>query len=256
MPERILYKTIGMNPLTTSDELLSSALMDVSIKTQGEIDKIFFFGAGCGTAESRMHILNMLCQFFPESEVEVDTDLMGASKALCGQEEGMVGILGTGSNACLYDGKRITKKIPSLGFLLGDEGSGNHLGRLILKEYITQRMPSSLEESFRAMFPFSYDEFIQKIYKESQPNRFLASLTPFALKHREDPFMASILRNSFKAFIEQMVLPLGGEDLYLTGSVAELFKEEISFCCDSYGIQLMRVMKDPMVGLMELEKWI
>lgn len=245
--------TIGLNPRLTNDADFNEALLQVQALVRdtegGAPSQIYFYGAGCGTAEMQQHVKELMQPLFPGFDIFVEGDLLGACRAVCGRNPGIVGILGTGSNACLYDGERITRQVTSTGFILGDEGSGNHIGRRLVKDYLTGRMPAELSEAFGAQYPFSTNDFLQQIYHEPHANRFLASLALFANSHRAHPYIQSTLHSVFAAFWDEMVRPLAaGGDVYLVGSVAEAFQNVIAKTAPE-GFRIEAVLKDPLDGM-------
>lgn len=256
------YITVGLNPHFTSDERFEEVLAKVRQhydEVHGismlDVEACYFYGAGCGSVEAQDRVHELLHNALAISRVEVQGDLMGACRALCGTLPGLVGILGTGSNACYYDGKEIRNQVFSTGYVLGDEGSGNHIGRRLLKDYLTQKMPQSLQQAFQEAHPESAQALLAKLYHEPNPNRFLASLAPFALHHREEAYIQQLLYGCFTDFLTEMVLPLQKEapkmPLHLVGSIAYHFKEELTLAAQEQGVQIGQVLQEPLAGLVK-----
>lgn len=227
----------------------------VSLCPTGPMESVglYFYGAGCGTREAQERVERLLKQALPEAEVTVAGDLLGACRALYGQEAGVVGILGTGSNACYYDGKNINRQTFSTGYILGDEGSGNHIGRKLLKSYLTKRMPESLMKDFESQYPKTAAEFLNLLYKEPNPNRFLASLAPFASKHRGEPFIQQLLVMVFDEYLIEQVLPImptEKKEIRCVGSVAAVFAKELGEVATRHGIRVVETIAQPLERLM------
>lgn len=247
-----MYDSIGLNPRTTDDGWISRTMHDVALWVGNRlVDEVFFYGAGCGTKEARETMACYINERFAWANVHVDSDLMGACVATLGENEGLVGILGTGSNACYFDGKQITQRVPSLGFILGDEGSGNHIGRMLVKAYFEGSMPEELRQVFSQEYDLDYNHVISHLYSQSRPNAYLASFAPFASQNRSNTFIASLLRECFTGYFEHIVSPLGRGQLCMVGSVAWNFQEEIREVADSKRYTLDRVLRSPIEGIVK-----
>jgi len=171
--------TEGLNPHFTTDEAFLSACGKVA--ERGLPQSVYFYGAGCGDEQQRKRGAALLANAFVGAEIYVATDMLGACRAVSGDEASVVGILGTGSNACYYNGKDIEVTSPSLGYILGDEGSANHLGRKLVDNYLKGKMSEELSSMFHDRYPYTYTEWMNHIYHQPNPNRFLASLARFAV---------------------------------------------------------------------------
>lgn len=242
------YDSIGLNPRVGEVE---ATLREVRQWVgEREVEEVYFYGAGCGNEEGCKRVRGPLQELFPSAKVVVDSDLMGACVGLLGAKCGMVGIIGTGSNACLYDGQRITERMPSLGYVLGDEGSGNHIGRQLLKSYFEEVMPAELRWLFEVECNVDYGRVIHRLYSAERPNAYLASFAPFASRHRENPFIRVLLNGCFEAYFEHVVLPLGEGKVHLAGSVAYHFQEEIKYVAKALGVSVSAtIVKSPIDGL-------
>ena len=180
--------TEGLNPHFTTDDQFLAACRQVRdhFPLSTFHFPLFFYGSGCGSEEQRERVGVLLAKAFGTSDVHVETDMLGACRAVCGVTPSLVGILGTGSNACYYDGQQIALTAPSLGFILGDHGSANHVGRLLLTDYLTGKMPDEVTALFQDEYKLTHDEWIDAIYHHSTPNRFLAQVATFAVRHKND----------------------------------------------------------------------
>lgn len=240
--------TQGLNPRFTSDEVFFEAL-DAVRKAIGEeqVLQTHFYGAGCGTKSMQERVKQLLLKAFPQSHIEVAGDLLGACRACCGAEKGLVGILGTGSNMCYFDGEVIARQRFSTGYILGDEGSGNHIGRRLLKDYLEERMPKNVSVMFHDTYTMTSEEFIDNLYGKPTPNRYLASFAPFAAKHRQEGYISEVLKDCFSAFLAQLDyfpdqrrLPL-----HLVGGLAMTFEKEIREAAEGTETIIGTILPDP-----------
>lgn len=220
------------------------------------VEQVFFYGAGCGTESACQRVREWIGETLPFDSMEVNSDLLGACRATCGSNEGMVGILGTGSNMCYYNGQRVALQRVSTGFILGDEGSGNHIGKRLLKDYLEERMPEDLRVMFHDDYPYTTAEFIDCIYRRPFPNRFLASLASFAASHKENQYMQEVIRSCFWAYFEQM--SYFGEHaslpLHVVGGLVSSFEAEIGEAAAGSGVRLGVMVQSPIEGLVSFHK--
>lgn len=238
-------------------ELLQQELVP-SLKNL-EIEKVSFYGTGLGNPGNVAIIIKALKELFPGVTVEAETDLLGAARALCGNEEGIACILGTGSNSCYYDGRKIIKNTPSLGYVLGDEGSGAYLGKKVLQYYLYNTLDEDLRSRFDAMFVTTQVEILENLYKKPFPNRYLAGFAIFLSENRGHYMVENILEDGLSDFFfnqlykyrESWTLPIN-----FVGSVAFGFKDVLQELCNSYELDLGQVLKNPMEGLVKYHKSI
>ena len=178
--------TEGLNPHFTTDEVFLATCSAVRHHFQQRHPIIYFYGAGCGNASQRKRVRQLLENGFDSTDIYVETDMLGACRAVSSHKASLVGILGTGSNACYYNGTAIKCQPASTGYILGDKGSANHVGRILLNDYLTHRMPSKLRHLFQKRLHMSNTKLMDNVYHRPNANRFLASLAPFAVDHQED----------------------------------------------------------------------
>ena len=245
--------TAGMNPFHQTDEELVSILKGMSLTNAYEEEKIslFFYGSGC-TPEQIPRLRELLSQNLPNIWVcDVYSDLMGAAHALCGHQEGIACILGTGANSCLYDGKQIIQNTPALGYILGDEGSGAVLGRKFINALYKGRLPQGLREAFEQKTGLTMSAVIQRVYREPQANRFLASLSLFIGKHQDVPEVRQLVVENFREFLRHNVKPYGRPELPIgfVGSMAYHYESELREAAQLEGFVVGTVVKSPMSGL-------
>ena len=199
-------RTQGLNPTHQESEeifeILSTELTEEI--TAHNPQKIYFYGAGCAyeTANNRMR--RALENIFSTKEIEINSDLLAAARALCKHEEGIACILGTGSNSCLFDGEKIIDNTPSLGYILGDEGSGAHLGRQLISDCIKKQLPKNICDKFFEQYDLNVATILEKTYHNSSlPNRWLASFTPFLSEYKKVPEINAMLKKCFKQFFKR-----------------------------------------------------
>ena len=189
-----------------------------------------------------------------DAEIHVTHDLMAACHAALGHEKGIACILGTGSNSCLYDGEDIVDKAVSLGYLVGDEGSGMHIGREVVRAYFYGFMPEDLRQKFEETYHLELKDFIDKVYHQPLPSRYLATFAKFAGEHQSNPFIKELVKGCFKSFIEAFVLRYDASQslkVSFVGSVAYHFQEILKESLAEYGLTLGEVMQTPAEGLIK-----
>lgn len=245
--------TKGINPVRDTKEeildVLSTELMPELLSSptirQSDITEIHFYGAGCIPPFSQS-VKEALEEHFPQAIAYVYSDLLGAVRALCGREEGIACILGTGSNSCLCKEGEIVKNISPLGYILGDEGSGAVLGRTLLSEMLKGNL-QDLWEDFTQRYSLSVSDIINKVYRQPQANRFLASLVPFIKEHADNPSVNDMVVNEFTRFLQRNVIPYGRPDLPVNfvGGVANNFTDEIKAACTLCGLNLGKIIARP-----------
>lgn len=248
-----IIQTQGINPFHQSAETISLILSEELIPQLASrtlITHIFFYGAGC-TPEKAKIVRTALQTFFPQATICVESDLLGAARSLCGREQGIACILGTGSNSCEYDGEKITSNISPLGYILGDEGSGAVLGKRLVGDCLKHQLPEHICQAFLEETKFTPAEIIDKVYRQPQANRFLASLTPFLSRHREEPEIHALLVSCFNDFFLRNVMLYNYSyfPVHFTGSIAWYFQEEVKEAAEKLNIRTGKFIKCPIHGL-------
>ena len=242
---QISFKSDGFNPFTSKIDVLSGIL--VSLKSSFDFDSILnihYYGAGISSENKKSEVRKVLKRFFTKSDVEINSDLLGSCRALCNDKSGVVGILGTGSNSCYYDGNKIKSKIKSLGYLLGDEGSGYDMGKKILIGYLRNDMPTTLRDKFSIKFDKKMD-LLERLYDESNKEKFIASFSNFIHENKENEYVREFLQNHFSNYFENIILKYSSKNIYLTGSIAYYFKNEILTVAKEKKIIIEKIEKDP-----------
>lgn len=247
-------KTEGTNPFFQSSEQIDAVVRGQLLpQIEGvAVSEIYFYGAGCAFPEKIAVVSGVLSRIFPEATVEVGSDLLAASRALCGREAGIACIMGTGSNSCFYNGEAIESNVSPLGYMLGDEGSGAVLGRLLVSDYLKRQLPEYLREEFAKEYPISQAEIMERVYKRPLPNRFLASFTPFLKMHIDDDHIRGIVEGSFTQFIKRNILQYSeakGLPIHFVGSIAYHFAPQLEAVIGAHSLKMGAIMQSPMEGL-------
>ena len=246
-------ETNGLNPWLTNESKFIQTLKEglpnnwLTERTK----EIHFYGAGCGSQESQKVINKWFNLIFKNAEVSVCTDLLAAARATCGKSQGIACILGTGSNTCFYNGNKIAYKAPSMGYVLGDEGSGNYMGKKLLKAYYNKQLPPHLAKSLETEFNMSKDHVLDHVYKQPQANKYLASFAKFIGTNQNDTFLAKFVYDIFSEFLDQVVL-LDPEHKYkvnFVGSIAHHFSNILTKATKDAGFQIGVIIQSPIAGL-------
>ena len=249
--------TKGTNPFFQSEEEISNEIATALLPqlTTNAFDAVYFYGAGCGFPDKIAMVHRAIIQHLQVSgdEVEVNTDMLAAARGLCGHEAGIACILGTGSNSCFYNGEEIISNISPLGFILGDEGSGAVLGKLLVGDVLKNQLPSTIKEAFLKQFDLTVPEIIDRVYRQPFPNRFLASLSPFLAQHLDEPAIRTLVLNSFIAFLRRNVMQYDYKQYpaHFIGSVAHCYKDILQEAAQQTGIQVGKILQSPMEGLIQ-----
>lgn len=251
------YSTKGMNPFFQNQEEIDAEIKENLLPKldSTQFEGIYFYGAGCAFGKEEI-VKKSLQANFTSTETHVYSDMLAAAHALSGTNSGIVCILGTGSNSCYYDGKNITENVSPLGFILGDEGSGAVLGKLFIGSLLKNQLSTGLKETFLKEYGFEQGDIIDKVYRKPFPNRFLASLTPFILKHIDDTGVEAIVLGSFKDFFKRNVMQYKyqNEKVHFTGSIAHHFRSILERAAKEMGITIGTIDKSPMDGLITYYK--
>lgn len=249
-------QTEGITPIHQSEDeilqiLLSAQKRFASMSEAIMVDSVFFYGSGI--LENRKSVMDRLLRqvFCQANVVEVDNDLLGAARALCGNQMGIACILGTGSNSCLFDGKQIIKNTPPLGYILGDEGSGAALGKLFLNALFKGELDFGVREDYLASVKLTYSELIDRVYRQPLANRFLATTSLFIHEHLDIPELQQLVVANFRQFIRKNIMPYQRPDLAINaiGSMAWYYQNQLADAVALEGYKMGLVMKSPMEGL-------
>ncbi len=242
----------GISPVhQTKEEIVREIKENVPAQyKEAPIKAIYFYGAGC-IPEKTPLVREALQLAFPIETIEVYSDLIAAARALCGRKPGIASILGTGSNSCEWDGRRVIKQIPSLGFILGDEGSGASLGKRLVRDALRDQLTTGLKEALLEEYQLTTALVIEKVYRKPFPGSFLASLSPFILKHIEDPTIYRIVHESVSNFFERNIMRYDYQNnkVNFVGSIAWHYATVITKVASEKGIEIGKIVQSPMEGL-------
>ena len=246
------FRSPGINPVLWDIGKIEQMLQEgLPHEILSDVESVYFYGAGClgRSAEKMQEALMRVVAH--DAEIEVESDLLGAARALFGNERGIACILGTGSNSALYDGKEIISNIHPLGYILGDEGSGASIGKHFLNALYKGRLPESLRKDFEAETGLTYDDVIDRVYRQPMANKFLASLVIFVSKRRKE--CAELLYEEFDNFIEKDILPYNHGELPIgiVGGVGYEFYEELKEIFLRHRLKLNKVVAKPMENLVD-----
>ncbi len=246
------FRSPGINPVLWDIGKIEQMLQEgLPHEILSDVESVYFYGAGClgRSAEKMQEALMRVVAH--DAEIEVESDLLGAARALFGNERGIACILGTGSNSALYDGKEIISNIHPLGYILGDEGSGASIGKHFLNALYKGRLPESLRKDFETETGLTYDDVIDHVYRQPMANKFLASLVIFVSKRRKE--CAELLNEEFDNFIEKDILPYNHCELPvgIVGGVGYEFHEELKEIFLRHRLKLNKVVAKPMENLVD-----
>lgn len=251
--------TPGMSPYFLSSEqmlgLLQTELMPhLHNKT---VEAVYFYGTGLANITHAKAMRKLLQQLFPHASIQVEHDLLAAARATCGVQKGVACILGTGSNSCYFNGKKIVKNNPGLGFILGDEGSGAYLGKKVLQYYLYNTFDKDLRARFDAKFVTTPKEILENVYMKPLPNRYLASFALFLSENRGHYMIENILEDGLNDFFfthlckynESWTMPI-----HFVGGIAYGFRDVLQLLCANYEFELGKIFRNPMEGLVQYHK--
>ncbi len=249
------FSTAGLNPYRITEEAMISLMRKSVLPHCGSlrIEQIHFYGAGCGNDEKKSMVRKALEACLKSDEVHVETDLLGAARAVLKNRAGFTGIIGTGANSGLYDGAMILQSVSPLGYLIGDEGSGTHLGKLLLRKWLRSQLSNTLENQLSGFCAMTHDELFTHIYQQKDPGPLLAGFAPFINENRQEAALQEILRENFRDYFKAFVLPYSriSGPLNFTGSIAYYFQEMLSLVAVEFHFDMGRVLRSPIEGLAE-----
>ena len=245
-------KSNGISPVFQTKEEMEHEIREniLPLLKEVSIKAIYFYGSGC-TPENTPIVKEALYASFPLETIEVYSDLIAAAHALCGRQTGIACILGTGSNSCEWDGTKVIKQISPLGFILGDEGSGASLGKQLISDALKGQLTEGLKEALLQEYQLTPALVIEKVYRQQFPSRFLASLSPFILKHIDDPTISRLVHKSFSDFFERNVMQYDFKNnkVNFVGSIAWHYSSIIKEVALKKGIEIGSIIQSPMEGL-------
>ena len=247
------YKTSGINPffqteLQIETQLRKQLLHQMQVE---ELDAIYFFGAGCATDKQKQVVTNAFEKVFRFQKITVESDLLGAAKALCGDQPGIVCILGTGSNSGLYDGESIVQQVAPLGYIIGDEGSGAALGKKLAADCLKNQLSPTIQERFFNRFGLTQAEIVENIYTKAFPSRFLASMSIFLHENLAEPELYQLVYDSFAEFFKRNVFQYDYQNykVQVVGSIGFHYQHVLRHVATDLSIDLGTILQAPMEKL-------
>ena len=251
------FKTQGINPFF-NDKNFINQLLNKNVHLINNAEKIkwvYFFGAGASSSERQEVVANAFESFFRYSRVIVDHDLKAAALAACGDEPCVLGILGSGSNAAFFDGKKVHKNNYGLGYILGDEGSANWLGINLLKSFLSNKIPSEFEKLFQKKYDLDRTQILDKVYRQPQPALFLSYFADFLMEHRNDTFVKQLVIRGFDIYIKTYIIPSKAKHpdapVHMVGTVAAGFQDYLNEAAGNNGLTVSSVIKEPIYNLLK-----
>ena len=241
-----VIRTEGFNLAHTPREKLEAILDGAAAGIGPDVDEVHFYAAGL-VAESPLD----LGRWFPGASVEYASDIVAAARALFGRRKGIAAIMGTGASTCLWDGEKISAKIPSGGFILGDDGSASVLGRLFVTDWLKGIVPSGIARSFEQEFSADYPTVVRNVYGGVAPAKYLGSIAPFVIRHYTDPYVKALVDDNFGRFFQRSVLPYGDWPLGIVGGFGWAYRNIVTEVGKKYGVRLETIMESPLRGLLK-----
>lgn len=251
------FRTSGFNPNLHDERYIIQNLNKCNdlINHAEKIKKIFFFGAGTSTQDKKEKLTKIFENFFVNAKVFIEEDIQGSAIATSGDHNSIIGILGSGSNAGYYNGKKVNTKNYGLGYILADEGSSNWIGRMLLKSFLTNKMPQDLKETFESKHSLDKKLILDKIYNNPNPDIFLTSFTDFVSDNKEHPFIKEIITEGMELFLKNYIIPLQAEytgvPVNFTGSIAAQYEDILRKTAKDMGVEINTVIEEPITKLLE-----
>jgi len=250
--QETLFETEGLNPLLMSaDEMFKILEQSEMQNIRATVKRVFFYGTACSSDERRAKVINALTDFFASAKTTATHDMLAAAHATCGNDSGLVCILGTGSNAAYFDGANLQQGIPSLGYLLGDEGSGMQIGKSFLQDFFYGRMPEKQADQFAKRFELKREQVLQHLYEMPRPNAYLAGFAKFASDYSDD-YKHNLVKRCLQSFVESQIITFPNYKsarVHFVGSIAHHFRVLLKELSEEYGFSLGIIIQKPIFNL-------
>ncbi|MEO6683788.1 MAG: N-acetylglucosamine kinase [Ginsengibacter sp.] len=251
-----IFNSQGMSPYFLDDEGLTKIIKEEVLPNLkgNNVHEIYFYGTGCKDSANKQRIKKAFKKLFKEADIFVENDLFGAARSLCGSEKGIACILGTGSNSCYFNGKKIMKNSPGLGYVLGDEGSGAILGKKVIQHYLYDIFEEDMRVRFEEKFNTTAAQILNSVYHQPLPNKYLATFTQFLVENRGHYMIENIIEDGLNEFFYTHIIRYPEsktQPIHFTGGVAFGFKEVIENLCLGYDLELGKITRTPMEGLIQ-----
>ena len=257
--EAFRVKTLGLNPAVIAEEELRNRIVNMFqlIEIKNKVQEIHFYGAGCGTPKPTAILKRILEEIFINAKVFVDEDMLAAVYAATGKAPAIVCILGTGSNSCYFNGDKMEMLVASLGYILMDEASGNYFGKELIRDFYYHRMPKRIADEFEKQFDLEADVIKFNVYKQPNPNMYLASFAKFMFDFKEDKYIKRLIKKGFQEFFKFRILPYNKTDetpIYFIGSIAHYFRDILEKIAIKNGLKITDVIQRPIDNLLEFHR--
>jgi glucosamine kinase len=248
------YRTVGINPFFHTPHSVKDALKESDLKNivSQDITNIYFYGAGCSTEVNCSIVSEGLKLLFPNTKIEVNHDMLAAARSLCGHNQGLAAILGTGSNTCLFDGENVVKTIGGYGHILGDEGSGMQIGKTLLQNFMNDEMDAEISNTFFNQYKLSKKDVMDKVMKSQFPNRYMASFSTFLFENISNNYCQQIVEECFTDFFDKNILKYKEAvdlDLHIVGSIAYHFAPQLKNIAKNKNIKIGKILRSPIEEL-------
>ena len=247
--------TLGLNPQVLTEYIIEERIINNYdlYQNRKKINKIYFYGAGCGTQPPKERLTKVLCSIFINSDFDIKEDTYAAVYACCKPtSKAIVSILGTGSNCSYYDGERLHQKVTSLGYVLMDDASGNYFGRQLLRDFYFNKLSKDLANKFKAEFDLKAEIIKDSLYKKPNPNTYLAKFAKFLVENKDLEYSKNLIKKGFILFIENQIEQFDNHkdvELHFVGSIGYYLKDELKEVIDSKNLKLGKVLRRPIEGL-------
>ena len=254
-------QTLGLNPQVLDSNIIKERIVNNYdlYRFRKQVDKLYFYGAGCGTEPPRLLINKVFEEIFINTtEISVKEDTYAAIYATTNiGEKSIVCIIGTGSNCTYFDGNQVHQKVTSLGYILMDDASGNYFGRQLLRDFYFNRIPKKISKKFESEFDLKADTIKDKLYKQPNPNTYLATFAKFLINNNDSEYAQSLIRKGFELFIERQILQFSDAKevlIHFTGSISFYLREELESCLTKYNLKAGNIIRRPIEGLLNYHK--
>ena len=252
-------RTLGLNPAVVSETELRNRIINMFqlMEVKELVTEIHFYGAGCGTPKPIAILKKLLESIFINANIVVAEDLLAAVYASSGDKEGIVCILGTGSNSCYFDGKNLNVTSPSLGYTVMDEASGNYFGKILLRDFYYHKMPKAISKKFQEQFDLDVDTVKFNLYRQPNPNMFLASFAKFMFEFKNEKYIKRIIKKGFQSFFKYRILPFQKDaktPIYFIGSIAFYFKDILDKVASKHDLVITEVIQRPINNLVDYHR--
>ena len=252
-------ESVGFNPNIISADLIPQEIEKnphlFLIKNQ--LDYVYFYGSGCGTEENALLVETQLQKVFPYAKVTVKEDLTAAAYAAYKGKPAIVCILGTGSNSCYFDGKSVRRDLPSLGFLIGDEGSGSAIGKHLVRRFFMKKLPQDLHQEFVETYHLTIDDAIKNMYHNPRANAYLAEFNKFVIQRKQHPYFQNMVFDEMKNFFEYQVLPYEEAreaEINFIGSIAYYYEDILRAAAAELNLTVGHIVQKPIESLVEFHQ--